>query len=153
MTVADVTDDLVEAAMAASRGLVALAARSLEAIEPDVTLSQFRMLVVLATAGPQTLRSLADDIGASPSSASRICDRLEQKGLLTRTMATRSRRELDVAITDEGSSIVDRVSAERRAELTRILGEVPDRRRAAMLRSIAELADLLGASRPDRQRH
>jgi DNA-binding MarR family transcriptional regulator len=143
MTGAELTDDLVDAALVASRELVAMAARSLEATEPDVTLSQFRTLVVLATRGPQTLRALAKDVGASASSASRICDRLEQKGLLTRAMASHSRRELDVSITPRGARIVDRVTAERRAELEKVFAGVPERRRASMVRAMTQLAELL----------
>ena len=45
---------LTDALLTASRALVAVAARSLAAVDDDVTLPQYRALVVLAVAGPST---------------------------------------------------------------------------------------------------
>ena len=59
---------------------MAIAARSL-AEAGDVTLPQFRVLVILASRGPRRVRDLADDLGVNPSGASRLCDRLSGKGL------------------------------------------------------------------------
>ena len=49
-------DELVDTVLAASRALVAVAARSLAAAGDDVTLPQYRALVVLAARGPQERR-------------------------------------------------------------------------------------------------
>ena len=46
-------DELVDTVLAASRALVAVAARSLAAAGDEVTLPQYRALVVLAARGPQ----------------------------------------------------------------------------------------------------
>jgi hypothetical protein len=46
-------DELVDTVLAASRALVAVAARSLAAAGDEVTLPQYRALIVLAAAGPQ----------------------------------------------------------------------------------------------------
>jgi hypothetical protein len=51
---------MVDAALTASRALVGISARSLAAIESDVTLPQYRALVVLAERGEQTVSSLAE---------------------------------------------------------------------------------------------
>lgn len=52
-------DELVDTVLAASRALVAVAARSLAAAGDEVTLPQYRALVVLAAAGPQGMAELA----------------------------------------------------------------------------------------------
>src|SRR3954463_2477740 len=73
-------DEITDAVVAASRVLVAVAARSLSAVNTDVTLPQYRTLVVLASRGPQPLGYLAEQLDVSPSTATRMCDRLLRKG-------------------------------------------------------------------------
>ena len=53
-------DELVDTVLAASRALVAVAARSLAAAGDEVTLPQYRALVVLAAQGPQGTAELPD---------------------------------------------------------------------------------------------
>ena len=65
--------------MTASRVLVAIAARSLAAAG-EVTLPQYRALVVLASRGPQRAVDLAGVLGVNPSSATRLVDRLVRSG-------------------------------------------------------------------------
>jgi hypothetical protein len=48
-------DAMVDAVLSASRVLVAIAARSLADAGEEVTLTQYRSLVVLASRGPQVL--------------------------------------------------------------------------------------------------
>jgi len=50
------------AVLSASRVLVAVAARSLGDVAEEVTLTQYRTLVVLASRGPQSLAALAEAI-------------------------------------------------------------------------------------------
>ena len=50
---------VVEAVLGASRVLVAVAARSLADVAEEVTVQQYRALVVLASQGPQRVLSLA----------------------------------------------------------------------------------------------
>ena len=54
---ADADRDFVDAFVAASRALVAVAARSLADLSDDITLPQYRALVVLRTRGPSALTS------------------------------------------------------------------------------------------------
>ena len=77
-------DDIVDAVMAASRALVALSARSIAGVR-DVTLPQYRMLVVL-TGGPTNLSGLARALDVAPSTALRMVDRLVSAGLVARSV-------------------------------------------------------------------
>jgi DNA-binding MarR family transcriptional regulator len=54
------TDELVDAVLGASRALVGVAARSLATVAEDVTLAQYRVLIELASRGPQRVADLAD---------------------------------------------------------------------------------------------
>ena len=57
-------DELVDAVLGSSRALVAVAARSLANVAEDVTLAQYRLLVELASRGPQRLADLATALGS-----------------------------------------------------------------------------------------
>ncbi len=60
-------DELVDALLAASRAMVAIAARSLAGLDAEVTLPQFRALVVLASRGPQRVVDISAELGVNPS--------------------------------------------------------------------------------------
>ncbi|MHB8440400.1 MAG: MarR family winged helix-turn-helix transcriptional regulator, partial [Acidimicrobiales bacterium] len=93
-------DELAESIVQASRSLVGIALRSLETGTLDITLAQYRTLVVLIDAGPSRLADLAATLGVSPSTATRMCDRLVRKGLVSRTRDELDRREVNLAVTD-----------------------------------------------------
>lgn len=117
--------EVTDAVVAASRALVAVAARSLAAAPGDVTLAQYRALVVLAIRGPQRTTDLARELAIVPSSATRLCDRLVAKALVRRHEGADSRREVEIEITQTGRELVDVVTAQRRGEIERLVQEVP----------------------------
>src|SRR5271154_4805093 len=118
-------DELVDTVLAASRALVAVAARSLAAAGDEVTLPQYRALVVLAAAGPQGMAELAAALAVNPSTATRLCDRLGRKGLARRHRRAGDRRLVRIALTAAGRDLVAEVTRRRRAELARLLGALP----------------------------
>jgi DNA-binding MarR family transcriptional regulator len=119
------TDELVDTVLAASRALVAVAARSLAAVGDEVTLPQYRALVVLAARGPQGTAELAAALAVNPSTATRMCDRLVRKGLVRRHRQPGDRRSVRIALTAQGRDLVTEVTKRRRAELARLLGALP----------------------------
>lgn len=125
----------------ASRALVALAARSLAAASCEVTLPQFRTLVVLSTRGAQSGAALAEELDLAASSVTRMCDRLEAKGLVRREPGP-DRRTQAIAITDAGKRIVAAVTDDRAARLARLVAAVP----ADQHRVLAEALDALAAA-------
>ena len=103
-------DELVDTVLAASRALVAVAARSLAAAGDEVTLPQYRALVVLAARGPQGTAELAAALAVNPSTATRMCDRLVRKGLIRRHRQPGDRRAIRIALTAPGRDLVAEVS-------------------------------------------
>ena len=90
--------------LTASRALVAVAARSLAVAAPaDVTLPQYRALVVLAARGPTRVGDLADALGIHPSTATRLCDRLVDRRLVRRAVDRTNRRETDDLVVGGGT--------------------------------------------------
>ena len=117
--------ELVDALLSASRTLVALAARSLADLDADVTLPQYRALVVLASRGPQRIVDISTELGVIPSTGTRMCDRLVRKGLARRYRSTSDRREVRLTLTPAGRTLVQEVTHRRRAELERLVQAGP----------------------------
>ncbi|MCU1356230.1 MAG: EstGX1 [Acidimicrobiales bacterium] len=136
--------ELVTAVLAASRALVAVAARSLDAAPTETTLSQYRALVVLASRGPLLMSVLARTMALSPSSATRLAERLERKGLVERHRSETSRREIELRLAAEGSGLVDTVMAARRKEIERVIAEIPVLRRTAVLEAFRDFSAAAG---------
>ena len=128
----------------ASRALVAIAARSLSAVETEVTLPQYRALVVLASRGPQRAADLAEELRVASSTVTRLCDRLVRKGLIRRQQDRANRRELRISITADGRHVVDRVTAARRAEIERIVKTIPRQRRTVLVQALEEFGRATG---------
>ncbi|MGZ4689473.1 MAG: MarR family winged helix-turn-helix transcriptional regulator [Acidimicrobiia bacterium] len=135
--------NVTDAVLLASRALVGVAARSLAEVEDEVTLPQFRALVVLATAD-RNLGDLAEALDVHPSTATRLCTRLEAKRLITRTPAAQSRRELLVSLTSEGRSIVDAVTRRRRREIARIVARITQREQRVLVHALGIFAEAAG---------
>ncbi len=133
----------VDAVLTASRTLVAVATASLGDAADDITIAQYRALVVLASRGPQRMADLAAALDVAPSTAGRMCDRLLRKGLIRRQRARADRRAVQVSITAAGRQVVDEATARRRALLAGILAKLPARQQeavAAALRAFAAAA-------------
>ena len=130
--------------LSASRVLVAVAARSLADVAEEVTLTQYRTLVVLASRGPQNLAGLADAVGVTPATATRMCDRLVRKDLIRRRTERDDRRQLRVALTVKGRSLVDAVTVRRRQEIGRIMSEIPVEQQAVLVQALGRLASAAG---------
>jgi DNA-binding MarR family transcriptional regulator len=137
-------DELVDGVLGASRALVAVAARSLATVAEDVTLAQYRVLVLLASRGPQRLADLADALVVDRSTATRMCDRLVRKQLVTRRRMSQDRRGVRVSLSAGGAELVAEVSRRRRAEIKRIVERMPSSHRELVVKALRAFADAAG---------
>jgi DNA-binding MarR family transcriptional regulator len=140
----EVSEDAVQALMLASRAFVGLAARSLAAVDEDVTLPQFRTLVVLATRGPQRSIDIADELQVNPSTGSRMCDRLVRKGLVRRVRSTSDRRVVRLRLTPAGIRLVEKVIGRRRADLAALVAATADRWKPDVIQALRAFATAAG---------
>ncbi|WP_433044478.1 MarR family winged helix-turn-helix transcriptional regulator [Dactylosporangium sp. CS-033363] len=115
------TEPIVEALLSVSRAMVALAARNLATLGADVTLPQYRTLVLLAGGGPQRSAVLARELGVAPSTLTRMCDRLVRKSLVHRFHRHNDRRSIWLGLTPAGRDLVGVVMEARRRELEAIV--------------------------------
>ena len=160
-------DSALDAVLLASRAVVAIAARSLPEWA-DVTLVQFRALVLLERDGQLNAGRLAELMGVSAPTATAMCDRLDAKRLITRGHSETSRREIVVKLTPTGKALVDSAIANRRLAMARVLERIPaeklqgmtdalvgvrrSRRREPRTGLVSGLADLTPARRRGRSR-
>jgi DNA-binding MarR family transcriptional regulator len=136
----------VDALLRASRALVGIAAQSLD-LPDDVTLPQFRVLVLLASRGEQRVGELAIELAVHPSTATRMVDRLEAKRLVHRVTPRgrgEDRREMLVQVESAGAALVARVNRRRRRALAEIVDRLPRRQRGAVTAAMTAFADVAG---------
>jgi DNA-binding MarR family transcriptional regulator len=145
----DELEQLADAVLTASRVLVSIAAASLAGVTDELTLPQYRSLVVLHGRGPQTLQALAGELQVTPSTASRMCDRLVAKGLIDRRVPVESRREVRLSLTAAGRGVVTSVTRRRRAQIRRIVGHMRPRQRSALISALSEFAEAAGEADTD----
>src|ERR671933_726832 len=136
--------EVVEALLAASRALVGVAARSLAGVDADVTLAQFRTLMVLASRGPQRAVDIATELGVNPSTGTRMCDRLVRKGLVRRARRAGDRRVVRLVLTQAGKELVAEVSRRRREELARLVGAIPPGHYIELVDMLCAVSDAAG---------
>jgi DNA-binding MarR family transcriptional regulator len=136
---------VVDALLSASRVFVGLAARSLGDAGEEVTLAQYRTLVVLASLGPQTVASLADALAVTPPTATRMCDRLVAKGLVRRRHERTDRRVVRITLAPAGRRLVDEVTVRRRAELASLLAGMPGSTMTALVDALGSFSAAAGA--------
>lgn len=114
----------IEAVVLATRVLVAVTAQSLASLD-DVTLPQFRVLVMIGSRGPQNLTAVAQGLGVHASNATRLCDKLVQAGLIHRSEDPADRRNVVLALTAAGYQLVQDMTDQRRAAIAQILAKMP----------------------------
>lgn len=114
-------DEVVGALLALSRVFVAETARSLSRLDEDVTLPQFRTLVVLVSRGPQRVVDLAQELAVTSSTAVRMCNRLVRKGLVVREERPDDRRVAWITLTAAGRDLVGEATQYRRELIAELI--------------------------------
>lgn len=133
---AESLDMITDALLTASRVLVGISANSIAAVDDTITIPQFRTLVILSNRGPVNLATLATLLGVQPSATGRMVDRLVSAGLIDRLPHPTSRRELLASLTKRGREVVAKVTANRRAEIARIVEKMPAAERHGLVRAL-----------------
>ncbi|HET6877675.1 MAG TPA: MarR family transcriptional regulator [Jatrophihabitans sp.] len=135
--------EIVDAVLAASRVFVAVASEALAGSSPDVTIPQFRALVLLEARKAMTIAELAEALGVVPSTATRMCDRLVAKRLVTRATDRTNRRQVTVSLRPEGRALIAESTRRRKERISELLTSIPPQDQvelAAALRLLVQAA-------------
>jgi DNA-binding MarR family transcriptional regulator len=143
--------DLTTSVDAAADALVALLdpARFSDLIQVSPT--QLRVLTLANTGAAINVNGLARALRVNPSSASRLCDRLEAMGLLRRQPDAQDRREVRLQLTPAAHELLAQWRQHRRDALLAVLTKMPTPARQDLLRSLrafSAAADELLADEP-----
>ncbi|HEX3898201.1 MAG TPA: MarR family transcriptional regulator [Mycobacteriales bacterium] len=137
-------DPATDLLITASRALVAIAAKSLARVEDQVTLPQYRALVVLASRDRLRPIDLADALDVSPSTATRMCDRLVRKELVERVHSDSDRREVVLRLSPDGRALVGEVTSARRRDLRRVVGRIAAEDQKRLIEALRVFNDAAG---------
>jgi DNA-binding MarR family transcriptional regulator len=119
-------DAQIDAVLRAANVLLRVAAQSVIEVEDVVTSPQLRVLVLIATRGPQNPGAVATHLGVHPSNATRICERLVNAGLIARHDDPGDRRYRALSLTPAGTSLVRTVLEHRRSAIAAVMARMPE---------------------------
>lgn len=104
-------------------GSVGVTARAVADAAPELTLIQWRVLVVLAEdPGGATVSEVAERIGSRLPAASRLLGRMQRRGLVATRKDHPDARVTTVVLAPEGESLWRRVVERRRLDLDAVMG-------------------------------
>ncbi|AGL19720.1 MarR family winged helix-turn-helix transcriptional regulator [Actinoplanes sp. N902-109] len=104
---------------------------------PPVPPAQLRVLTIISRTEHVNMSRLAETLDVVPSSASRLCDRLEATGLLRRVPDPRDRREVRLLPTAAARRLLGELHERRQAALAEVLERMSPARRAELVRALA----------------
>lgn len=115
--------------------------RSDPLLTANLTMPQFRLLLVLALRGGSASHDLAESMGVSLATITGIVDRLAAQDLVTRREDPRDRRVRRVELTAAGRGLVDDIAAAGTASQRRLLDRLSLDDLAILERAFGLLAD------------
>ena len=128
--------ELAAAVEASVEPLVAVLERARVAQHPAVPPAQLRVLTIVSGNRHTNMSRLAEMLDVVPSSASRLCDRLEANGLLRRVADPRDRREVRLLLTPASRRLLADLRERRRRALGEVLERMPTGARQDLLRAL-----------------
>ncbi|GGC11377.1 MarR family transcriptional regulator [Oxalicibacterium flavum] len=118
------------------------------AVTHNITSPQLVALLAIAQTGPSTLKAIGRAIQLSPSTVVGIVDRLEEKGLVSRQRDTRDRRNVFVAVTAAGQTVLANAPPALPNGFSSALGGLSEADRQALVVTLEQFATLLEAKIP-----
>ncbi|MGT2426512.1 MarR family winged helix-turn-helix transcriptional regulator [Amnibacterium kyonggiense] len=120
-------------------------------VEPleQVTMPQYRALVLLRALGPTPAGLLAERLGMQPSASSRLVGRLVRGGWIRRRTDGADRRIVVVDVTERAVALIARTRAERERLVGAALDGLGEHDRGVVLAGLTALADAVGEPEPE----
>lgn len=111
--------------------------------EVNLSLSQYNVLRILRGAGPDGLPcgEISERMVRRDPDLTRLLDRLETRGLVTRSRGTTDRRVVRASISKEGLGILDSLDATVEATARKTLAHMPKERLNTLCRLLEEARD------------
>jgi DNA-binding MarR family transcriptional regulator len=97
-----------------------------ELLSLDLPMGQFKAMAMITMYGPQPVGELGRRLGISEPAASLLVDKLEERGLATRTRDEQDRRRTLVTATPAGHELASRLRQGREEQVQRWLDALTD---------------------------
>jgi DNA-binding MarR family transcriptional regulator/predicted GNAT family acetyltransferase len=114
-------------------------------LQSSFSLAEARVLYELAQCPGTTATGLGRELGIDPGYLSRILQRFERDGLLSRVPSEADRRQSALSLTDAGRAAFAPLDASSRDEIGALLGALPAPAQAALVAAMGRIEGLLGA--------
>jgi len=137
----DLSAELLDRVDALCEWMTAVRSHAHSDVDTRVSPPQLRALLVIAAHDGINLNMLAARLGAIPSSASRLCGRLESAGLVVRGLSPSDRREVVLRVAPEGGRFLAELRSARRRALAGVLTHLGTEDLEAIVRSLAVLRE------------
>ena len=138
--------NLAAAVEAAAEALISVldgaGARHASAVSP----TQLRVLSIIDGRSGTNVNRLAELLDVVPSSASRLCDRLEATGMLRRVADPRDRREVQLRLTASAQTLLAELKERRYQAVAAVLDRMPYRTQHELLRSLLAFGQAVSAA-------
>lgn len=115
-------------------------------MDVDLTMSQFRALVMIRRWGPQTGRHLAARLHVTPGTLVPLVDRLEEQGYLRRVPDKEDRRVTWLELTPKSDRLFRRLWGMGAARIASAVSQLLPKDRAELRRLLTRVAEHLEAS-------
>lgn len=110
--------------------------------------TQLRVLALIRDRPETNVNGLAELLDVVPSSASRLCDRLEATGLLRRTPDPRDRREVRLVLTAAAVTLLGEVRERRHRAVQAVLDRMPPRAQHELLLALLAFGQAASGTSP-----
>jgi len=134
--------DCAEEVMAAVPPVVWYMRRQMRGNRGKLSLPQFRALVRIERDPSTSMTAIAEHLGVSLSTTSRVISGLVRRGYLAREMARLDRRRARLALTEKGRHALQTARAATRRSLARVLENLLKRDRAVVIEAMQILREL-----------
>jgi len=141
----ELASEVAAAVESTVEALVSVLERAQLAHTPAVPPAQLRVLTIVAANRHTNMSRLAEALDVVPSSASRLCDRLEATGLLRRVPDPRDRREVRLLLTAASRRLLADLRDRRRQALTEVLERMPAGARQELVRALQAFGNAAAA--------
>ncbi|WP_019874522.1 MarR family winged helix-turn-helix transcriptional regulator [Sporichthya polymorpha] len=119
--------------------------RGRAAREDGLTISQFRLLCAVQRCPDAGLRELAEEVGASAPTVTRMLAGLERDGIVTREASARGQRRVCVTLTASGREVLEAKRSQVEARRAAVYSSLRPEERAQLQHLLPRLAEALDA--------
>lgn len=112
----------------------------------DLSVPQFRSLAFIDRKGESSLGEVAEHLGLTPASVSKMVDVLEARRLLSRAHSIRDRRRIVLTLTTDGLKMMKAARAQALEGIASALSALPPHDRSAVARGMRALQSAFALS-------